>query len=160
MVNATPRPFYPCERDAISILREAGWTPGPGWVGAEKNFASTGLRSPDRPACSQSLPRLRYPGQSSVLFCSLEFRSVLNIIEKYSQNIYNTEKFWMVYSRVTLLFVFLIVHKLTLLFRNNPLSSSRLSTQHLQAVGTSTARRPHTLRLLGTLFKHTLPNVS
>jgi hypothetical protein len=38
----------------------AGWTPGPVWTGAE-NLATTGITSPDRPARSQSLYRLRYP---------------------------------------------------------------------------------------------------
>jgi hypothetical protein len=34
-------------------VQEAGWTPGPIWTCA-KNLASTGIRSPDRPARSQS----------------------------------------------------------------------------------------------------------
>jgi len=81
MVKSTVRPFYPWERDTISILRDAGWTPGPVWLDAE-NFAITGIRSSDRPACSLSLPRLRYPGQHSVLFYHIKFRSILTIIEK------------------------------------------------------------------------------
>ena len=36
------------------------WTLGPFWTGAE-NFAVTGIRSPERPARSESLYRLRYP---------------------------------------------------------------------------------------------------
>jgi hypothetical protein len=52
--------------DPVPILQEAGWTPGPVWTCA-KNLASTGIfwggiRSPDRPAPSQSLYRLSYPG--------------------------------------------------------------------------------------------------
>jgi len=39
-------------------LQEVGWAPGPVWTGAE-NLALTGIRSPDRPARSQSLYRLR-----------------------------------------------------------------------------------------------------
>jgi len=39
-------------------VQEAGWAPGPVWTGAE-NLASTGIRSPDRPARNQSLYRLR-----------------------------------------------------------------------------------------------------
>jgi hypothetical protein len=35
------------------------WAPGPVWTGAEK-LVPTGIRSPDRPARSQSLYRLRY----------------------------------------------------------------------------------------------------
>jgi hypothetical protein len=51
----------PRERDPVSIVQEAGWAPGPVWTDAE-NLAPTGIRSPDRPARSESLYRLRYPG--------------------------------------------------------------------------------------------------
>jgi hypothetical protein len=60
-----------------TIAQEAGLTPGPVWRGAE-NLAPTGIRSPDRPARSESLYRLRYSGlqkivdtrtRMSVLFC-------------------------------------------------------------------------------------------
>ena len=44
----------------VPILQEAGWAPGPFWRGAE-NIAPTGIRSPDRPARSQTLHRLSYP---------------------------------------------------------------------------------------------------
>ena len=45
------------------------WAPGPVWSGAE-NLASTRIRSPDRPARSQSLYRLSYRAhQTSELFC-------------------------------------------------------------------------------------------
>jgi len=35
VVNATPRPLHPSERDLVSILHEAGWAPGRLWTGAE-----------------------------------------------------------------------------------------------------------------------------
>ena len=47
-------------KDPVPIVQEAGWAPGPVWTGAE-NLARTGIRSPDRPAHSQSLNRLCYP---------------------------------------------------------------------------------------------------
>jgi len=47
-------------KNPVPIVQEAGWAPGPVWAGAE-NLAPTGIRSPDRPARSQSLYRLRYP---------------------------------------------------------------------------------------------------
>ena len=50
--NTTLRP--------ISYVQEAGWTPGPVWTSAE-NLASTGIRSPDRPARGTSLHRLSCP---------------------------------------------------------------------------------------------------
>ena len=43
----------------VPIVQEAGWAPGPVWTGAE-NLAPTGIRSPDRPARSQSLYRQCY----------------------------------------------------------------------------------------------------
>ena len=50
----------------VPIIQEAGWAPGPVWMGAE-NLAHTGIGSPDRPARSQSLYRLRYPTPSPLL---------------------------------------------------------------------------------------------
>ena len=47
------------ERDPAPIVQEAGWARGVVWMDAE-NLVPTGIRSPDRPACSQSLHRLRY----------------------------------------------------------------------------------------------------
>ena len=58
--SVTPRPLFTPEKDPVPIVQEAGWTPGPVWTGAE-NLAFTGIRSPHRPALSQSLYRLRYP---------------------------------------------------------------------------------------------------
>jgi hypothetical protein len=60
--SPTPRPLYSLERDPVPIVQEAGWAPGPVWMGAE-NLAPTGIRSPDRPARSESLYRLSYPGR-------------------------------------------------------------------------------------------------
>jgi hypothetical protein len=59
-VSITPRPLFNCGKDPVPILQEAVWTPDLVWTGAE-NFAPAGIRSPDRPARSQSLYRLRYP---------------------------------------------------------------------------------------------------
>jgi hypothetical protein len=55
-----PAPLYP-GKDPVPIVQEAGWAPRPVWTGAE-NLAPTGIRSPDRPARSQSLYHLSYPG--------------------------------------------------------------------------------------------------
>jgi hypothetical protein len=54
------RPLFTLEKDPVPIVQEAGWAPGPVWTEAE-NLASTWVRSPDRPARSQALYRLRYP---------------------------------------------------------------------------------------------------
>jgi hypothetical protein len=58
---SAPRPgrFTP-GKDPVPIVQEAGWASGLVWTCA-KNLAPTGIRSPDRPARSQSLYRLSYP---------------------------------------------------------------------------------------------------
>ena len=60
---SAPRPgrFTPT-KDPVPFVQEAGWAPGPVWTGAE-NLASTGIRSPGRPARSESLYRLSYRGR-------------------------------------------------------------------------------------------------
>ena len=55
VVNVTPWPLYPQERDPVPIVQEAGWSPGPVWADVE-NLALTGIRSPDRPACRVAIP--------------------------------------------------------------------------------------------------------
>jgi hypothetical protein len=55
-----PRPLSTLGKVPVPIVQEAGWAVGSVWTGAE-NLASTGIRSPDRPARSQSLYRLSYP---------------------------------------------------------------------------------------------------
>jgi len=51
----------PPGKHPLSIVQEAGWTPGPVWTGGE-NLITTWVRSPDRPARSEELYRLSYPG--------------------------------------------------------------------------------------------------
>jgi len=67
-VSVTPRPLFTPGKDPVPIVQEADWAPGPVWTGAE-NLAPTGIRSPDRPARSQSLYRLRYPAHQFMLAC-------------------------------------------------------------------------------------------
>jgi hypothetical protein len=50
-VSVTPRPLFTPGKDAVPIVQEVRWAPGPIWTGA-KNLAPTGIRSPDRPASS------------------------------------------------------------------------------------------------------------
>ena len=77
-VNATFQPLYSRERDLVRILQEAGWVPGPVWMDA-KNFASTRIRSPDRPNHSDSY-RLSYPGPSVINKTMLILHVVVKII--------------------------------------------------------------------------------
>jgi hypothetical protein len=59
VVSTMPRPLYLRERPGTHCTE--GWVgPGPVWT-CVKNLAPTGIRSPDRPARSQSLHRLSYP---------------------------------------------------------------------------------------------------
>jgi hypothetical protein len=55
-----PRPQLTPWKEAVPILQEPEWASGPVWTGVE-NVASSGIRSPDRPARRQSLYQLRYP---------------------------------------------------------------------------------------------------
>jgi hypothetical protein len=58
-VTVTPWPLFTPGKDPVPVVQETGWAPGPVWTGAE-NLTPTGIRSPDRPARSQSLYRLSY----------------------------------------------------------------------------------------------------
>jgi hypothetical protein len=48
VVNPTPRPHFTPRKDPVPIVQEAGWAPGPVWMGAE-NLVPTGTQSLDRP---------------------------------------------------------------------------------------------------------------
>ena len=67
-VNFTPRPLFMPGKDPVPIGQAAGWAPGLLWTGGE-NLSLTGIRSPDRPARSQSLYQLRYPAHTFI--CTL-----------------------------------------------------------------------------------------
>jgi hypothetical protein len=73
------RASFPRERDPVPIVPENGWIPGIVWTGAE-NLAPTGIRSPDRPARSESLYLLSYLGPSE----GLTFHQ--RVIAKYKCN--------------------------------------------------------------------------
>jgi len=64
VVSVTLRPLFTPGKDPVPILQETGWAPGSVWTSAE-NLAATGIRSPDRPARSQSLYLLSYPAQEN-----------------------------------------------------------------------------------------------
>jgi len=59
-----PAAFTP-RKDQVPIVQEAGWAPGTVWTCAG-NLAPTGIRSPDRPARSELLYCLSYPGGCSL----------------------------------------------------------------------------------------------
>ena len=88
VVNATPRPLYPPGKDPVPIVQEAGWAPGPVWTGAEDISPPTGIRSPDRPARSESLYRLSYPGPMYVssITLNLFIRGFQLIVSLFAPN--------------------------------------------------------------------------
>jgi len=62
VINTTPRPIYPREKPGSHCI--GGWfDPRAGRDVCEKSYP-TRIRSPDRPARSEWLYRLRYPGPS------------------------------------------------------------------------------------------------
>jgi len=67
-VSVTPRSLLTPGKDPVPIIQEVGWAPGPVWTGAE-NLAATEIRTPDRPARSQSLYRLRSPAHRVTIWC-------------------------------------------------------------------------------------------
>jgi hypothetical protein len=73
-----PRPLSTPGKDPVPIVQEAGWASGPVWTGAE-NLAPTGIRSPDRPARSQSLYRLRYPVRAFQIYLAKFSRTAINL---------------------------------------------------------------------------------
>jgi len=60
--RSTPRPGrFTTAKDPVPTVQKAEWAPGLVWTGAE-NLDPIGIRSPGRPARSESLYRLSYPG--------------------------------------------------------------------------------------------------
>jgi len=60
VVSVTPWPLFTSGIGSVPIVQEAGWAPRPVWTCVE-NLAPTSIRSPNRPARSQSLYLLRCP---------------------------------------------------------------------------------------------------
>jgi hypothetical protein len=61
VVNVTPRPLYPRERNPVPIVQEDGWTSGSVWI-SPKNLDPTGYGASDWPVRSESLYRQSYRG--------------------------------------------------------------------------------------------------
>ena len=67
VLNVTPRPLYPQEKDPNTHWIEVERALQPVWAILEKRkyLAPAGIRVPDRPARRHSLYRLHYPGSWS-----------------------------------------------------------------------------------------------
>jgi len=64
VVSSTPRPHFTPGKEQVPILQEAGWSPGPVWMGGKYRPHWDSI--PDRPAQSQSLYRLSYRAHFSL----------------------------------------------------------------------------------------------
>jgi hypothetical protein len=74
---SAPRPGrFTLWKDPVPIVQEAGWTPVPFWTGAE-NLATTGIRSPDRPARNELLYRLSYRGP---VYRRVSYKNLVTIV--------------------------------------------------------------------------------
>jgi len=64
LVKATPGWLYPVQTDPVPMVRQNGCASGPvlSCVDKAKSLASTGFRTPNTPAHSGLLYRIRYPG--------------------------------------------------------------------------------------------------
>jgi hypothetical protein len=87
VVNTLPSPglFGPRKREPVPILQEAVWAPGPVWTGAE-NLVLTRIRSLNRPARSEPLYGLSYPGTLASYFISNKVVDGGNILFVYCYN--------------------------------------------------------------------------
>jgi hypothetical protein len=77
VVSSMSWPHVTPRKDLAPIVQEAGLGPGPVWTDTE-NLAPNGIRSPDRPARSQSLYHLSYPAHN---FHPLEVLNINNLIK-------------------------------------------------------------------------------
>ena len=71
MVSNMPRPYFTPGKDPVPNVQEAGWAPWPVWTGGKSR--PTGIRTPDRPARSQSLYRLSYPAHPFIINLPIYF---------------------------------------------------------------------------------------
>jgi len=62
VVSSTPWLHFTPRKDLVPILQEAGWAPGPVWMGRKSRPHRDSI--PDRTARSQSLYRLSYPAHT------------------------------------------------------------------------------------------------
>jgi hypothetical protein len=62
--------FLPPEKTRYPLYRRLGGPQGR-YGQVRKNLAFTGIRSPDRPACNQSLYRLSYPAHKCIYFTTV-----------------------------------------------------------------------------------------
>ena len=93
VVSSTPRTHFTPGKDPVPILQETGWAPGPVWTGGKSRPHRDSIT--DRPAHSQSLYRLSYPAQKSMLYCIINKVSLLYVhVLHWCLEFYNTSFVW------------------------------------------------------------------
>jgi hypothetical protein len=109
-VKATPWPLYPRERDPVAIVQEVGWAPGPVQTGAEK-LASTGIRSPDRPArrCTECV----IPAHKKIIIIghNIKIHKIKNLGCRYLMN-YSKKKKTLIYIKIVS-YIYVYIHTYT-----------------------------------------------
>ena len=99
MVSSTPWPHFTPRKDPVPILQEAGWAPGPVWMGGKSHPHRDSI--PDCPAHSQSRYRPGYlahaatytdhffmwspPLSLSCIYCSRSFYKEITYCSKCSK---------------------------------------------------------------------------
>ena len=87
-VSVTPQLLFTSGKDAVPIVQEAGWAPGPVRTGAE-NLTPAGIRSPNHPGRSQSLYRLCYPAH---YFDLMSFQIHMNKPDHSLRHLFNLRR--------------------------------------------------------------------
>ena len=79
--------------------------------GVRKNLAPTGIRSPDRPARSESLYRLRYPGPRPLWLTYRNSMMCYNLIFHITETTWKSTQSW------AILIHFILLYHITLTFK-------------------------------------------
>jgi len=77
VVSSTPRPHFTPGNDKVPILQEAGWAPGPVWLGGKSRPHRDSI--PDRPAHSSVAIPTELPGPQINVRYSVNIRRTINL---------------------------------------------------------------------------------
>ena len=83
VVSSTPRPHFTPGKEAVPILQEAGWAPGPVWTGGKSRPDRDSISN--RLACSQPLYRLSYPTHRHCYVSALIYQQIRDHDEEVHQ---------------------------------------------------------------------------
>jgi hypothetical protein len=83
-VSVMPRPLFTPRKDPVPIVQEAGWAPGPVWMGVE-NLAPHQDMIPRLSSPSQSLYRLSYPAHNAHIYIT-----VFSLYMKFNPTCFDT----------------------------------------------------------------------